>query len=115
MIRIFLKHAHVAPGRFVSASARRNRTIGDDLISDHEVSPLLRNRNDDARVVRRCLIEHRLIHFQRVLLANEIGRLPHGLRRRLLLWRRSRSKKTYLSAESTCKNSHLSHGNEYMK
>src|SRR5438552_19011790 len=43
MIRVFLKHMYGAHRRFVSASARRNRAIGHDLLSDHEVSPLFRN------------------------------------------------------------------------
>jgi len=57
VIRVFLKHAHVARGRLVSTSARRDRAIGHDLVADHEVTSLLWNRDDDVRVVQRSLFE----------------------------------------------------------
>src|SRR5882724_3001812 len=57
MIRVFLEHVLMAGRRFVSASTGRNRTIGDDLFADHEVSPLLRNRYGNTGVIGRCLFE----------------------------------------------------------
>src|ERR1043165_5557526 len=57
MIGVLFHHIEMSPWCFVSASSRRDRPIGDDLVSNHEVSPLFRNRNDNTRVVLRCLFE----------------------------------------------------------
>ncbi len=57
VIRVFLKHVQVARRRLVSASAGRDWTIGHDLVVDHEVSALLRNRDDDVCIVRRRLFK----------------------------------------------------------
>src|SRR5678816_2994444 len=61
MIGVLFHYVEMSPRCFVSASSRRDRSIGYDLVSDHEVSPLFRNRNDNTRVVLRCLFEQRLI------------------------------------------------------
>ena len=71
MIRVHFHYIEMPPRGFVSASSRRDWAIGYDLVSDHEVSPLFRNRNDNTRVVLRCLFEQRLIYLQRCLPLNE--------------------------------------------
>ena len=57
MIGILFHHSEMSVRRFVSASARRDWAIGHDLVSDHKVGPLLWNRDDDARIVLRCLFQ----------------------------------------------------------
>src|SRR5438046_9766784 len=41
VIRVFLKHVHLACGRLVSAFAGCNWTIGHEFVPDHVVSPAL--------------------------------------------------------------------------
>ena len=57
MIGVLFHHIKVSSRCFVSPSAGGDRTICHDLVPDHKVSPLLWNRDDDVRIVRRCLFE----------------------------------------------------------
>src|SRR5580700_10007675 len=57
MIGVLFHDVEMAVGRFVSASARRNWAIGHDLVPDHKISPLLWDRDDDARIVLRRLFQ----------------------------------------------------------
>ena len=57
MIGVLFHDVEMPMGRFMSASARRNWAIGHDLVPDHKVSPLLWDRDDDARIVLRCLFQ----------------------------------------------------------
>lgn len=63
MIGILFHHIEMSSRCFVSAPARRDWAIGYDLVSDHEITPLFWNRDDDTGVVLRCLFEQRLIHL----------------------------------------------------
>jgi hypothetical protein len=72
MIRVLFHDGEMPVRRFVSASARRDRAIGHDLVPDHKVSPLLWDRDDDPRIVLRRLFEQGLIHLQWFLFPNEV-------------------------------------------
>ena len=57
MIRVLFHDVEMSVRRFVSASARRDWAIGHDLVPDHKVSPLLWDRDHDARIVLRRLFQ----------------------------------------------------------
>jgi len=57
MIGVLFHDVEMPVRRFVSASARRDWAIGHDLVPDHKVSPLLRDRDHDTRIVLRCLFQ----------------------------------------------------------
>src|SRR6516164_2198532 len=82
MIRIFFKNGETTGGCAVPGLAGRDRTIGCDLLADHQIGALPGNRDANVHVVRRGLFEHRLIYLQRFLPANISGRAAH------LWWRR---------------------------
>jgi len=70
MVRILFENGKMTGGCAVSGFAGRDRTIGCDLLADHQIGALLGKRDANAHVVRRCLFEHRLIYLQRFLAAN---------------------------------------------
>src|SRR5438477_2775769 len=47
MVRILFHDAKVSAWRFVSAFAGRNRSVGDNLLADHQISALFGNGHDD--------------------------------------------------------------------
>src|SRR5437868_9876531 len=57
MIGVLFHHIEVSSRCLVPASARRDWTIGHDLVPNHKVSPLLWDRDDNARIVLRCLFQ----------------------------------------------------------
>jgi hypothetical protein len=57
MIGVLFHHSEMSVWCSVPASARRDWAIGHDLVPDHQVSPLLWDRDDDARIVLRCLFQ----------------------------------------------------------
>ena len=57
VIGVLFHHSEMPVRRFVPASARRDWAIGYDLVPDYKVSPLLWDRDDDARIVLRCLFQ----------------------------------------------------------
>ena len=70
MIRIFFKNGEMTLRCAVPSFAGRDRTIGHDLLADHQIGALLGKGNNNVDVVRRCLLKQRLIHFQRWLAAD---------------------------------------------
>ena len=84
MVRIFFENGEMPGGRGVPGFAGRDRTVGHDLLADHQIGALLGNGDNNVHVVRRRLFKQRLIHLQRLLAANICGRAAHLLR----LWRR---------------------------
>ena len=57
MIWVLFHHIEMSSRCFVSAPARRNWAIGHDLVPDHKISTLLRDRDNDVRIVLRRLFE----------------------------------------------------------
>ena len=57
MIGVLFHDGEMPVWRFMPESARRDRAVGHDLVPDHKVSPLLWDRDDDARIVLRCLFQ----------------------------------------------------------
>ena len=85
MVRILFPNGEITAGRAVSGLAGRDRTVGHDLLADHQVGALLGKGNNNVNVVRRRLFKQRLIYLQRFLAANVSRRFAHlpWLRRRL--------------------------------
>ena len=81
MIRIFFHYGEITAGCAVPGLAGRDRTVGHDLLADHQIGALLGKGNNNVDVVRCRLSEQRLIYLQRCLGANVRRRFAH-----LLLW-----------------------------
>src|SRR5207244_553109 len=57
VVRVFFHDTEMSAWRFMSALARRNRSVGDNLFTDHQVSALFGNGNNDVGGVRGSLSE----------------------------------------------------------
>ena len=77
MVRVFFHHRKMATRRFVSPFAGRDRRVCNDLLANHQVGALFWNRDNDAAVVLRRLLEEILVHFHRGLLLDHFVRLLH--------------------------------------
>ena len=84
MVRILFENGEITAGCGVPGLAGRDRTVGHNLLADHQISALLGKRNNNVDVVRRRLFEQSLVYLQRFLTANVCGRAAHLAR----LWRR---------------------------
>src|SRR5580765_765836 len=81
MVRIFFHNGEITAGCAVPGLAGRDRTVGHDLLADHQIGALLGKGNNNVHVVRRRLPKQRLIYLQWWLAANVSRRFAH-----LLLW-----------------------------
>ncbi len=70
MVRVLFENGEMTGGRAVPGLAGRDRTIGHDLLADHQIGALLGKRDNNVHVVRRRLLKQRLIYLQRLLPAN---------------------------------------------
>src|SRR6266481_9361403 len=70
MVRVLFENGEMTGGRAVPGLAGRDRTIGHDLLADHQIGALLGKRDNNVDVVRRRLLKQRLIYLQRWLAAN---------------------------------------------
>src|SRR5262249_1910814 len=77
MVRVLLHHSKVSGRRAVSFFTGRNRPVGDDLITDHEIGALFRKGDDNGGIVWRRLSEELLIHLQLSLLLNQLAWFLH--------------------------------------
>ena len=84
MVRILFENGEITTGCAVPGLAGRDRTIGHDLLADHQIGALLGKGDNNVDVVRRRLSKQRLIYLQRFLAADVCGRAAHlsRLRRR---------------------------------
>src|SRR4029453_17125723 len=83
MVRILFHNGEITAGCAVPGLAGRDRTIGHDLLANHQIGALLGKGNNNVHVVRGRLLKQRLIYLQRCLAANVSRRFAH-----LLWWRR---------------------------
>ena len=67
MVRILFHNGEITAGCAVPGLAGRDRTVGHDLLADHQIGALLGKRNNNVDVVRRRLSKQRLIYLQRCL------------------------------------------------
>ena len=81
MVRILFENGETTAGCAVTGLAGRDRTVGYDLLADHQKGALLGKGNNNVDVVRRRLPKQRLIYLQWWLAANVSRRFAH-----LLLW-----------------------------
>jgi len=86
MVRILFHNGEITAGRAMPGLAGRDRTVGDNLFADHQISALLGKRNNNMDVVRRSLSKQRLIYLQRFLTVNVCGRAAHLSRLRRRSW-----------------------------
>ena len=84
MVWILFHHGEITPWCAVPGLTGRDRTIGCDLLTYHQIGALFGKRDANVHVVRRCLSKHRLIYLQRFLAANVSRRFAH------LFWLRRR-------------------------
>src|SRR5436309_1860716 len=77
MIGVLFHDVEMPVRRFVPLPTRRDWAVGHDLAPDHKVSPLLWDRDHNARILLRRLFQQRLIYLQWFLSPNEIGRFAH--------------------------------------
>jgi len=63
MVRIFFENGEITAGCAVSSLARGDRTIGHDLLANHQIRALLRKGDNNVDVVRRRLPKQRLIYL----------------------------------------------------
>jgi len=80
VVGILFENGEITAGCGVPGLAGRDRTVGYDLLADHQIGALLRKGNNNVDVVRRRLSKQRLIYRQRGLPANVRGRAAHLLR-----------------------------------
>ena len=70
MVRVLFENGEIPARRAVPGLARRNGTVGHDLLADHQIGALLGKRDDNVDVVWRRLPKQRLIYLQWWLPAN---------------------------------------------
>ena len=70
MVGILFQNGETTARCSVPGFAGRDRTVGHDLLADHQIGALLGKGNNNVDVVGRRLSEQRLIYLQRFLAAN---------------------------------------------